>query len=54
MIRVTALILRGAGTVMHIGCDSGAIEKPEYRDSLDIFDTDVISAYKFIKEIMNR
>lgn len=39
---------------MHIGCDSGAIEKPEYRDSLDIFDTDVISAYKFIKEIMNR
>jgi len=39
---------------MHIGCDPGAIDKPEYRDSLDIFDTDVISAYKFIKEIMNR
>jgi len=34
---------------MHIGCDSGAIEKPEYRDSLDIFDTDVISAYKIYK-----
>ena len=39
---------------LHIGCDPGKIEKPEYTDSIDLFDTDVISAYKFVREIMNR
>ncbi len=38
---------------IHVGCDTIDIEKPYYRDSIDLFDTDIISAYKFIKEISN-
>ena len=38
---------------IHIGCDTIDIEKPYYRDSIDLFETDIISAYKFIKEISN-
>lgn len=39
---------------LHIGCDPDSIDKPEYSDSLDIFDTDIISAYKFVSDIMKR
>lgn len=38
---------------LHIGCDPDSIDKPEYSDSIDLFDTDIISAYKFMKKIMN-
>lgn len=38
---------------LHIGCDPGSIDKPEYSDSIDLFDTDMISVYKFMKKIMN-
>lgn len=38
---------------IHVGCDTIDIEKPYYRDSIDLFETDIISAYKFIKEISN-
>lgn len=37
---------------LHIGSDPGDIKKPEYSESIDPFDTDIISVYKFMKKIM--
>ena len=38
---------------LHIGCDPDDISKPEYNESIDLFDTDIISVYKFMKKIVN-
>lgn len=40
----------GAGNI-HAGCDPDGIDRPEYSESIDLFDTDILSAYKFIKDI---
>ena len=38
--------------ILHIGCDTDDISKPEYSESIDLFDTDIISVYKFMKKIV--
>lgn len=39
---------------IHIGCDPGSIEIPQYTDSIDLLNTDVISAYTFVKKLIKK
>lgn len=36
---------------MHIGCDATDIEKPDYEDSIDLFEADIFSLYGFFKKL---
>lgn len=43
--------IRWADGSIHIGCDLQEITRPEYDDSIDLFDTDILSSYSFVSKL---